>query len=43
VAALGQISALNKLGLLSRIKYTGGISGGYEVLLKRVDDLFRSV
>jgi hypothetical protein len=28
VAALGQISALNKLGLLRKIKYTGGISGG---------------
>ena len=28
IAALGQISALNELGLLSRIKYIGGISGG---------------
>lgn len=28
VAALGQISALNELGLLEKIKYIGGISGG---------------
>lgn len=28
MAALGQISALNQLGLLGKIKYIGGISGG---------------
>jgi hypothetical protein len=40
VAAAGQISALNELGLLEHIKYIGGISGGNYICIYMDPDIY---